>query len=213
MSGSLHVLFPASPRRLLIALVVLLLPLAGAATARADEGVGGRCEGRIIEQPFVTWDDLADYFLAPDGDFSDGALGWALDGGAQVVEDNEPWNVHGSPTAAAVEMESGASATSPTICVAETDPTMRFFARSTGDPAGTLQVEVLYADAEGEHALTIGTLDAASTPDWTPTPALPIGVNIYEMGVSFRFSAVGTGSTWRIDDLFVDPYRKGRPAA
>ena len=50
--------------------------------------------------------------------------------------------MHGGEAAAAVRLESGASATSPTICVAETDPTMRFFARSTGDPTGTLDVEV-----------------------------------------------------------------------
>ena len=41
----------------------------------ADDGVA-RCEGRVIEQPFTAWDDLADYFLAPDGDFTGGGAGW-----------------------------------------------------------------------------------------------------------------------------------------
>src|SRR6185312_3817985 len=104
MSGTMHT--PRTPplRRLLIAFVVVLAPLAGAATAQAD-GVAGRCEGRVIEQPFTTWDDPLDYFLVPDGDFSGGADGWELDG-SSVVEDNEPWNVHGSESAAAVRIES-----------------------------------------------------------------------------------------------------------
>ena len=39
---------------------------------------------------------------------------------------------------------------------------------------------------------------------------MPITVNMYEMTVAFRFTAQGTGSSWLIDDVFVDPYRKGR---
>src|SRR5262245_14459368 len=101
-------------RRLFIGAAVLLVPLAGASAAQADDAA--RCEGRVIEQPFGAWEDTADYFLAPDGDFSAGAAGWDL-AGAAVVEDNEPWNVHGSETAAAVRIESGASATTPLICV------------------------------------------------------------------------------------------------
>jgi len=194
-------------RRLLIAFAVLLAPLAGAASAQADEAA--RCEGRIIEQPFTAWEDPADYFLAPDGDFSAGATGWEL-AGAAVVDDNEPWNVHGSEVAAAVRLESGASAASPLICVALDDPTMRFFARSTGDAGGTLDVEVLYTDGDGnEQALTIGTVTGDSAVEWTPVTPLPITANSYEMTVSFRFTAHGPDSAWLIDDVYVDPYRKG----
>jgi hypothetical protein len=195
-------------RRLLIAFSVLLVPLAGAATAQAAEEIN-RCEGRVIEQPFTPWEDTLDYFLAPDGDFSAGGLGWDL-AGAEIVADNEPWFVHGGDTPAAVRMESGASATSPTICVGEDDPTMRFFARSVGDPTGTLDVEVLYTDADGiPQALTIGTITGDSAAEWTPVAPLAITANTYEMTVSFRFTAQGTGSTWLVDDVYIDPYRKG----
>ena len=195
-------------KRPLLVVSVVLLSLVVTASASAQESA--RCEGRVIEQPFVAWDDLADYFLAPDGDFSDGAMGWDL-AGAEVVAENEPYYVHGGDVAAAVSLPSGASATSPTICVAETDPTMRFFARSTGDPTGTLDVEVVYSDDQGEpQSLTIGTIVGATAGEWTPTLPLPITVNIYEMAVAFRFTAQGTGSSWLIDDVFVDPYRKGR---
>jgi hypothetical protein len=194
-------------RRLFIGVAVLLVPLAGAATAQADDVA--RCEGRVIEQPFTAWDDTLDYFLAPDGDFSAGAAGWEL-GGATVVEENEPWNVHGSETAAAVQIDSGASATSPWICVGLDDPTMRFFAHSTGDAAATLDVEVLYSDGDGNaQALTIGTIAGDSAVEWTPVTPLPITANTYEMTVAFRFTAHGSDSSWLIDDVYIDPYRKG----
>jgi hypothetical protein len=208
MSGTMLSLRRPSLLRLLIGFALLLVPLAGASAAQAA-GEAGRCEARVIEQPFTPWDDLADYFLAPDGDFTKGAAGWDL-AGAEVVAENEPWFVHGGETPAAVRMESGASATSPSICVAQDDPTMRFFARSTGDAAGTLDVEVLYTDADGiPQALTIGTVTGDSAVEWTPVGALPITANTYEMIVAFRFTAQGTGSTWLIDDVYIDPYRKG----
>ena len=191
-------------------LSVMLLSLVVTASASAQDSA--RCEGRVIEQPFAAFGDPLDYFLAPDGDFSEGASGWELEG-AEVVAENEPYYVHGGDTAAAVRLESGASATSPTICVAEDDPTMRFFARSTGDPTGTLGVEVLYTDAFGEpQSLTIGTVAGEVTGEWTAVLPMAIVANVYEMTVAFRFTAQGTDSTWLIDDVYVDPYRKGRDA-
>jgi hypothetical protein len=193
-----------SLRRLLLASVALLLPLLGAASARADEA--SRCTGRVIEQPFAAWGDVADYFLAPDGDFSGGGAGWQLDG-AELVADNEPFGVHGGDTPAAIRLASGAAATSPPICVTLDDPTMRFFARSDG---GSLAVAVLYSDANGDpHKLRIGTISADAAPDWAPVAPLPITANTAEMDVQFRFRAVGAGSAWTIDDVYVDPYKKG----
>ena len=116
-------------RRLLIASVALLLPFAGAATAQADE-VASRCSGRVIEQPFAQFDDLADYFLAPDAD--------------------------GAP-----------------------------------------------------QELRIGTVNADEAEEWTPVAPLAIVANTTEMDVQFRFTAIGAGSEWLIDDVYVDPYKKG----
>ena len=90
-------------RRPLIAFAVLLVTLFATDAARADETAGARCEGRVITQPFAPWDDLADYFLAPEGDFSAGGSSWDL-GGAEVVDDNEPWNVSGGDVVAALHV-------------------------------------------------------------------------------------------------------------
>jgi hypothetical protein len=179
----------------------------GAATAQADEA--SRCTDRVIEQPFTQFGDLADYFLAPDGDFSAGGTGWTLDGAA-VVDENEPFAVHGGDIPASAWLDGGASATSPPICVALDDPTMRFFARSAGGPTGVLAVDVLYSDANGEpQALRIGMVNADEASEWTPVAPLPITANTTEMDVQFRFTALGAGSEWLIDDVYVDPYKKG----
>jgi hypothetical protein len=127
-----------------------------------------------------------------------------------VVADNEPFWVHGGDTPAAVRVADGASLTSPPICVGVDDPTMRFFARSAGGPSGTLDVDVLYTDADGvPRELTIGTVVADEAAEWTPVAPLPITANTYEMSVAFRFTARGPGSEWLVDDVYVDPYRKG----
>jgi hypothetical protein len=195
-------------RRLVIASVALLLPFAGAASAQADE-VASRCTGRVIEQPFAPFGDVADYFLAPDGDLSAGGAGWDLNG-AEVVAENESFWVHGGDTPAAVWLDSGASATSPAICVSLDDPTMRFFARSAGGPSAQLAVDVLYTDADGApQELRIGTVNSDEAEEWTPVTPLAIVANTTEMDVQFRFTALGAGSEWLIDDIYVDPYKKG----
>jgi hypothetical protein len=178
-------------RRPLIALAVLLLTLFSADAARADETPASQCGERLIEQPFAQWDDHADYFLAPDGSFSSGGAGWALDG-SDVVPGDDPF----------LHLRAGGAATSPAVCVTVDDPTMRFFAQGTG----ALWVDVLYTDGDGiERLQRIGVLRGPG--EWAPSEILPIVVNTYEMTVAFRFTA--RRGDWAIDDVYVDPYRKG----
>lgn len=192
-------------RRPLAALVALLVPFVAAASARADDV--DRCPDRVIEQPFVPWNDPFHYFLAPDGDFSAGGAGWTLQG-AEVVDENEPYWVHGGDTAASLRLASGAAATSPWICVGLLDPTLRFFARSTGD-SGELVVTVRLRTLLGlELALPIGTVDARSAGEWVPVPAMLMAVNALPGRVALRFEARGEAE-WLVDDVYVDPYRKG----
>lgn len=143
------------------------------------------------------------------GDLSAGGAGWDLNG-AEVVAENESFWVHGGDTPAAVWLDSGASATSPAICVSLDDPTMRFFARSAGGPSAQLAVDVLYTDADGApQELRIGTVNSDEAEEWTPVAPLAIVANTTEMDVQFRFTALGAGSEWLIDDVYVDPYKKG----
>jgi hypothetical protein len=203
-------------RRWPLAGLLLLLVLLLAVPARADAGVlvasAEDCDAQTFERPFLPWLDPAHYVLAPDGTFSRRAAGWQLSG-ARVVADNEPYYVHGRDAPAALELPRGSSATSRAMCVGVLHPTLRLFARNTGSLLGTLRVDVLFEDASGDvHALPIGVIAAAR--GWHPTLPLPVLANLLPLlpdertAIAFRFTPQGPGSSWRIDDVYVDPYAK-----
>ena len=174
------------------------------------------CPDQATEQVFKPWLDLASYTIVPGGTFEDGAQGWTLSG-ASVVAGNEPWNVHGDGETKSLRIPGGKSATSKTICVGLDHPTMRFFARSSGDSllsvVSTLTVEVLFEDNAGNvQSLPIGVVLPSSR--WSPTLPLPVVANLLPLlpgeqtAVRFRFRAVG-GASWQIDDVYVDPRSRG----
>jgi hypothetical protein len=196
MAGSLRV----SIRSLVLGFGVMLALLVTAPAALAD------CPDQVLERPFERWGDSADYTLMPDGDLSAGGAGWTLDG-AQIVDENEPWFVHGGDTPAAVQLGPGGSAMTPPICVTPEHPTMRFFLRNAGAAQSALLVEVV---VDEEQSLPIGVVPGSSQgEEWAPSPILPILANEFDDEVAFRFRALGAGSRWVVDDVFVDPYKKG----
>lgn len=201
--------------RRLATLAAASAALLAAAAPPANAGVlvssATDCEQAASSQVFLPWLDVANYFLAPAGDFESGAEGWTLTGGAAVVDGNEPWKVTGAGSSS-LSIPAGGSATSPAVCVGIEHPTIRFFARSSG--AGllsSLRVDVLFEDAHGNvHDLTIGRETRGG---WEPTPAFVVVANLLALlpgehtAVAFRFTPEGTGS-WQIDDVHVDPYGK-----
>jgi hypothetical protein len=196
LAGSTHI----SLRHVLTACTVILGFLLAAPIARAD------CDGQALERPFAPWGDSAQYTLVGDGDLTGGAAGWELDG-ADHVADNQPRYVHGGDTPRALRLRAGDSATTPPICVSLAHPTMRFFLRNGGGLLGTLTVEVVTG-----HGLTlpIGVIPGLlGDDDWNPSAPLPVLGNLLDDEVSFRFTAGGLGASYTIDDVYVDPYKKG----
>ncbi len=205
-----------SPRVLTAVLGVLVgvASLFAAPPARAGVLVASApdCDDQVLEQPFLPWLDPASYVLVPDGDLSAGGAGWQLSN-ASIAEENEPYQVHGAGPARSVALPPGSSATSPALCVGLLHPTLRFFARNMGTTLGTLRVEVLFEDAAGNvRALPIGQV--LGHRGWSPTLPMPVIANLLPLlpgqhtAVAFRFTPSGPGSSWLIDDVYVDPYRK-----
>lgn len=200
-----------SLRRLLTAAVVslgaILVPSASAASLGSllapvalVTGKADPCSGRVLSQPFARWNDSASYFPAPGGTFESGAPGWSLSGGASVTAGGNPFLSSGS----ALLLPAGASATTPSICVDLGSPTLRAF---TNASQGTVVVSVVAAGL----AIPVGLISARGS--WQPTPTMLFLTNT--LGIlsatgttttSFRFTAVGGDA--RVDDVYVDPYRR-----
>jgi hypothetical protein len=167
------------------------------------------CPAAPISNPFAVWQDAADYVLAPDGGLEAGGAAWQLQGGAKVIEGNEPFRALGATDHAALDLPAGSSATTAPMCIGLEHKSMRFF--GSGTMTGQLSVEALYTERDGRpRAVTLGTVHGRGT--WAPTESLPMKVNERApdfgnaLQVSLRFTP-HTSRGWRIDDVFVDPYR------
>jgi len=200
-------------------ILALALPVAAtfAAAPSAQAGLlvasAEDCDAQELSQPFMPWLDPASYTLAPDGGFEDGGSSWSLEDGAAVVSGNESHYVRDEDDSQSLKLPSGSSAKSATMCVGIEHPTLRLFARNTGSPLSALKVKVHFEDALGNaRSLPIGLVGAGS--NWQPTQPMVIGVNLLALlpgertPVAFEFTPVGFGGNWRIDDVYVDPYRR-----
>jgi hypothetical protein len=199
--------------RRLLALVALALAVAAPASAATTDGLVGDC-GYTYVQPFTPWLDLASYALFPDGGLESGGDGWRLDGGAAVASENESFYVRDPDDSKSLSLPAGSSATTSSVCIAATSPDLRFFARKDGSTLSTLKVEVLYTGLFGQpRALTVAILTGG--PSWQPTVPIAFLTNLTlfplltdgTTSVAFRFTPLGSSTEWRIDDVYVDPFK------
>lgn len=204
--------------RRLVVLALAVSALLAASAPRADAGDGSLLGcGYSASNPFLRFLDPLPYTLAPDGGFESGAAGWKLSGGARVVPGNEPFALAG-PGTRSLQLPSGGSATSPAMCVGLILPVVRFAAQG-GTLLSTLKVEAVWADTSGRERsseLLPGVLGGSSS--WQPTlPLLQLGgvlnaltLNGLTTQMSFRFTPRGGlfgSGTWKIDAVYVDPWK------
>jgi hypothetical protein len=220
-SHARHVLFGA----LLVAAPIAFAVPTAQAGVLVDTAVG--CDNYRFERPFDRWADPFNYVLVPNGTFERSAQGWQLTAGVRVVPGNEAYYVHRRGERRSLRLGgSNAVANSPAMCVQagvlpiELYPTMRFFARNLGAVSSTLRVDVRFEGPDGDVlvapiALLHGSERWAST-RWEPTDPIAVVANLLpnlgdpllgESAVAFRFSPQDNDGDWRIDDVYVDPYR------
>src|SRR5690349_15957150 len=191
----------------LIASAAFALPSAASAGSLEDQAPS--CDSQVLGQPFLPWADVASYTLNPGGSFERRNNGWSLDG-ASIGAGNEPFYVTGESDSASLSLPAGSTAVSAPICVGIEHPDIRFFSVA-GNPGARLSVEVLFENARGDLlSAPIGSVVGGTS--WSPTPPFPIVANLLPLlpgnhtAVAFRFRA--TGGSFRIDDLYVDPYQR-----
>jgi hypothetical protein len=193
---------------LLAALALGAMPAAASADV-LNVGIDG-CPAQQIEHPFTRWLDWGNYVLVPGGTMEGSLTGWKLAGGAKVVSGNETFNVHGSGEKLALSLPSGSSATTPAMCVAVLDPTLRYFAANDGGLLSLLTVQILYY-LPGGGVLTLPLGLNVGGQSWAPSLPTIVAANLLGVltggasKVAFRFTPTGLGAKWRIDDVYVDP--------
>ena len=193
--------------------VVVASSATPSASASLAASVLPPCDGQSLSRPFLPWLDPAYYVLAPDGGFEQFRTRWTLASGATIVRGNEPFFVRARTDVRSLSLPAGGSATSAQMCVGLGHPTLRFFARNDGSSLGTLRVDVVFRDVLGQlQSVEVARVTGTST--WRPTAPIAFLANVTaplsangRTVVAFRFRSLGTGSAWRIDDVYVDPYK------
>ena len=208
------------PSRSIPPLVLVAVIVAGAfpSPAAAKPKASACPTATELSQVFLRYADPALYYLAPQGDFERSA--WS---GGRRVNGNEPDQVGGATDSRSMRLGPGDVAVSPAVCIGVDHPTMRFYVQRTGVPLPLL-VSVRYTGVDRRtHEVPVGEV-APLTGAWTvtlPTPLLAnLVVPIQASGVSpadptlptglvrFVFAAPA-GTTWLVDDVYVDPYSRG----
>jgi hypothetical protein len=206
--------------RVRLALIAALAAAATGAFAAAPAhallglGLGGsNCpsSGSQVFLP-IDGDDNA-YYLAPNGGFESGSYGWWLSGGASVVYGNQTVLASGSHS---LSLPSGSSATSPLICLGPNDVYVRMFGSDVGGTDSGLRVRVIWY---GLLNTVLGLTDVTTYRpggSWAAEGQLDSsgGGNILlpllgSTAARIQITPLGSGSKWRVDDLYIDPWLMG----
>ena len=178
-------------------------PQAGQKTPR------GACASRQI---FAPWGDMNKYALMANGTFEKGRNGVVTKGGARVVTGNETFFAHSKSDRFSLALPMGSSVTLHAKCVAMLYPIVRFFVMNTGDPEAKLRVTVTYRDKRGVKR-TVPLAEVTGESTWKPSPMMPFlnpkaALATQSNGnVWVTIKAIGSGGAFRIDDVFIDPYK------
>jgi hypothetical protein len=192
----------------------LTAAMAASLAALALTAVGAQaCSYSGAEQVFRPWGDQHSYVLSPDGGFEAGASGWSLAGGATVANDNEAFYLNDSSDSKALALPAGSSAVSPPICMSLDTPSFRFVARNSGDPKAGLRVEATYKLLGLVRTNVVNTVYGGSS--WAPSQQMStvLGLStivgtVLPSAIQIRFTPVGSGGNWTVDDLYVDPFAR-----
>lgn len=171
------------------------------------------CQDGATAKYFAALGDQADYVLAPGGDFETTLAGWALDG-AGVVAGNETVGIVGGARSLLLGGKRAATATSPPICVNDAHPHFRFLAKATSG-SGVLTTAIRFRPRDKpSYELMLASRVNVAARDWVAVEPNPLATRIVAsllkrggtVELIFRTPA---GTEVQIDNVLVDPYRRG----
>lgn len=197
----------------LAALGLLALALCAPAANADLLGLGGLIGGNCPttgKQVFASWGDYHLYYLAPNGGLESGSTGWSLSGGASVSSGNEPFLASGTHS---LYLPSGSKAVSPVTCIGPQQLAIRMFGSDKGGTDSGVHVRVLWYGLLNQ---LLGSSDYDTFRPgggWAPTSSVASkgGFNLLlpllgSTSARIQLTPIGSGSSWKIDDLYVDPW-------
>jgi hypothetical protein len=168
------------------------------------------CTTRTVSQPFTRWADSNYYFPVTSGTFESGTSGWTVSSGVGVVRENEPWTVTGSG-AYSLKIPAGGSASTPTMCIASDEDSVRFFYKSPGVSLSSLYVTMKTTQPLNPNVASTTTFNLdGSKAGWVLSPRIILPSSRDANGqqnLQITLSSRGSAADWQIDDVFVDPSR------
>lgn len=205
----------ARPGRAL-ALFAAVLASTVAALLLSPPAHASSCGSRTTTKAFSRFGDNNQYFLIPGGTFESSLTGWSLSN-AGLASGNETYFLNSSSDRSSLRI--GYSAVSPSFCITEADPLVRFVAKSvkisgSNGNYSQLNVSAVVRNSAGSvKTFFLGALPAPSNSGWFVTPMLrwgsPLDHWLFSDGtatIQFQFTVQGQGGTWYVDDVYVDPF-------
>jgi hypothetical protein len=192
--------------------LVAALAIAAALAPTAVSAAPGKCSYPSLTQPFAPWLDGSPYTLLVGGGFEQSGSAWTL-AGARIAAGNEPFYVHAASDTKSLSLPDLSTATSPAMCVSAATPSMRVFATNDGAPTSMLTVDAGVVGNKGGITWSRLATLTAEAPGWAPSPTLWLNLPASALStgtarVVFRFTAQGGGGVWRIDDVYLDPFKR-----
>ncbi len=171
---------------------------------------GTDCREPDSLQTFSLFGDYDWYVLAPGGSFESGTRSWSRSGSAYVVRYDHGYDLYPGAGNMSMWMRSGSRATSPKFCVHREMPHGKFMAQAQAG-TGRLDVEVRAYDRDYDLTDSArGSINASDHEEWAPSRAVSMLTQDMEIGkrgyVDIRYYSYGE---WAIDDVLIDPYRRG----
>jgi hypothetical protein len=212
-------------RSIMLALVTAIAVAAPASAAEDDDAAGFTGETVAVQSTRATQETCRDpetapllqefkdndlYFVAPGGDFEDGALGWELEGGAAVGNGSNALSPFGSGQRS-LQLPAGSAATSPAFCVDERYPHFRVTVGQLGAKKATVHASVVYPGLR-KNVRSAGDADADDHHPWRLSKRLGIQPRFglkrggwRLVALRFEVDKTAVGADVRVDDVLVDP--------
>ncbi|MBO9534958.1 MAG: hypothetical protein J7513_18435 [Solirubrobacteraceae bacterium] len=209
-----------SPRTALAAATLATLAVGAAvpvgASAALSSSLNLSCTAPALSKPLAKWGDTSDYWLATGGDFESSLAGWSVKNAA-IASGNETLGVIAGTKSLKLGVGIGsAEATTPEFCVDPLHPKFRFVVK-TNSTVAALNTYINFKTPLGVTLTVPAKLNSVGSGNWTLSQSQPLSTAIPDVflgtgttaSITFKSVTSTPGAAVSVDNLLIDPYRRG----